>query len=87
MLKLIERVIFKFDENKELTHAMWEIYVSMFPYRQQKIETNKELFESFINDMRVITQYDGLIRQDTGIINPWVKGRCAGKVPGSQTGI
>ena len=59
MLKLIKGVIFKFDGNKELTHTMWEDYVSVFRRRQYKFETNQEYFERFKNATRVMTKYDG----------------------------
>ena len=42
MLNIIKGVMFKFDGNKELTHAMWEVYVSVFQsgninFKQTKI--------------------------------------------------
>ena len=33
-LKLTKGIMFKFKGNKELTHAMWEAYVSVFWCRQ-----------------------------------------------------
>ena len=69
MLNLIKGVMFKFDRNKKLTHEMWDIYVSVFRCRKHIFETNEELFEHFKNSMRFITQYDGLNRQGTGLLN------------------
>ena len=69
MLKLIEGVMFKFEGNKEPTQAMWEAYVSVFWCRQQKIETNQEYFERFKNAMSIITQHEGSIGQETGLVN------------------
>ena len=37
MLKLIKGVMFKLDGNKELTHAMWGAYMSVFQFRQHKL--------------------------------------------------
>ena len=61
--------MFKFYGKKELTHSMWEAYVSVLRCRKQKLETNQEYFESFKNDMKIITQYDGSIGKDTGLVN------------------
>ena len=59
MLKLIKGVMFKSDKKKELTHAMWKAYVSVFWCRQHKFETNQEYFERFKNATRVMTKHDG----------------------------
>ena len=69
IMKLIKGVIFKFYGNRELTHIIWEAYVSVFRYRQHKFETNQEYFERFKNSTSFITQYDGSIGQDTGLIS------------------
>ena len=69
MLKVINGVMFKFYGNKELTHAMWEAYVSVFRCRQQKFVTNQEYFERFKNSTSIITQYEGPIGQNTGLVN------------------
>ena len=61
--------MFKSDGNKELTHAMWEAYVSVFLCMQQRFETDQEFFERFKNFMRVITQYELSIGQETGLVN------------------
>ena len=69
IMKLINGVMFKFDGNKELTKTMWEAYVSVFRCRQKKFEKNQEFFERFKNSTRIITQYDGSIGQDMGLVN------------------
>ena len=69
MLKLIKGVMFKFNGIKELTDAIWEAYLSVFRCRQHKFETNEDYFERFNNSMSVITQYDGSVGQDTGLLN------------------
>ena len=61
--------MFRFDRNTELTHAMWETCTSVFQYRQYKFGRNQELFERFKNATSVITQYDGSIEQNTGLVN------------------
>ena len=55
MLKLIKGFMFKFNGNKELTHAIWEAYMSVIQFRQQKFEKNQEYFEHFKNSTIVIT--------------------------------
>ena len=40
----------------------------MFCCRKHKFETNQEYFDIFNNAMRVITQYDGSIGQDMGLV-------------------
>ena len=67
-MKLIKGIIFNFYENKELTHALWEAYVSVFRCRQHKFETNQDYFERFKNATSVIIQYYGPIRQYKGLI-------------------
>ena len=69
MLKLIKGVMIKFEGNKEITHGMWEAYMAVIRFSQQKFETNQEFFERFKNSASFITQYERSIRQDTGIIN------------------
>ena len=69
MLKLIKGVMFKFDVNKKLTHEMWEAYESVFRFRQQKFGTNQDFFERFKNSTSVLTEYDGSIAQDMGLVN------------------
>ena len=69
MLNIIKGVMFKFDGNKELTHAMWEVYMSVFQFREQKFQTNQDNFERFNNSTSVITKYDGSIGQGTGLVN------------------
>ena len=41
----------------------------MLRCRQHKFETNQEYFERFKNATGVITQYDGPIGKDTGLIS------------------
>ena len=69
MLKIIKEVIFKFNLNKELTHAIWESYVSFFRFRQHKFENNQEYFERFNNATSVINKYYRSIRQDARLVN------------------
>ena len=69
MLKLINGVMFNFDGNKELTDMIWEAYVSVFRCRKHKFETNQYYFESFKDATSIITQYDGSIGQDRGLVN------------------
>ena len=80
MLKLIKEFMFKFDKNKELTHTMWEAYVSVLQCSQKKFETNQELFKSFNNATRAI-----MIGYGTCKIS-WIKRRRTEKFPGSRTG-
>ena len=47
---------------------MQEVYMSVFWCRQKKFETNQEYFERFKNATGVITQYDGSIGQETGLV-------------------
>ena len=42
--------------------------MSVLRCRQQKFETNQDYFEHFKNATNVITQYDGSIRQYTGLV-------------------
>ena len=68
-MKLIKGFMFKFDGNMELTHAMWEAYMSVFRFRQQIFEKKLDYFERFKNITSVITQYDGSIGQHMGLVN------------------
>ena len=55
MMKLIKGVMFKFDGEKEFTHAMWESYVSVFRCSKNKFKTNQDYFEHFKNATIIIS--------------------------------
>ena len=61
--------MFKFGENKELNHIVWEAYLLVFQYRHHKFDVRKEFFESFKNATSAIIQYYGSIGQGMGLLN------------------
>ena len=69
MLKPIKGVMLTSNGNKEITHVMWEAYVSVFQCSQHKFETNQEYFEQFKNATSVINQYDRSIIHETDLVN------------------
>ena len=69
ILRLVKELVFNFDGNKELTHAMWESYASLFQCRQHIFDMNQKFSDRFNKSASIIIQYDGSIRKSKSLIN------------------
>ena len=68
VLRTMKAIIFKFEGHKNQSHAMHDVKVSLYMFRQGTDVSNLQLLEFFQSEVAVVGQFGGFIGINPGLL-------------------